>query len=137
MLLLCAVHLLGWWDCCSFLHSSEVTTIILKICTLLHVTCLAVTTPYLNRDSCMCWLPSGFDPLDAHTSALLAALVVGVAVQEAMRVGAWVMHRCSSHLCEFADGAVAQAMLCAPTGIGSALFYPNGVSNALKRCWCA
>ena len=38
-------------------------------------------------------LAPGFDPLDAHTSALLAALVVGVAIQEAMRVGAWVMHR--------------------------------------------
>ena len=72
-------------------------------------TCLANTMPASSVLTHVL-LPPGFDPLDAHTSALLAALVVGVAVQEAMRVGAWVMHRCSSPLGS-ADGAGARAML--------------------------
>ncbi|EIE26907.1 Aph-1, partial [Coccomyxa subellipsoidea C-169] len=35
----------------------------------------------------------GFVPLENHTGALAAALLVGVAVQEAMRLGCWQLHR--------------------------------------------
>lgn len=36
---------------------------------------------------------AGFVPLESHAGALAAALLVGVAVQEAMRLGCWALHR--------------------------------------------
>ena len=40
---------------------------------------------------------AGFVPLAEHRGALGAALVVGVAVQEATRLCAWLAHRCAPH----------------------------------------
>lgn len=49
-----------------------------------------------------CWLVGllmtsllfrGFVPLESHAGALAAALLVGVAVQEVMRLGCWALHR--------------------------------------------
>lgn len=49
---------------------------------------------------------TGFVPLESHAGALVAALLVGVAVQEAMRLGCWALHRydvqlslCKAHAC--------------------------------------
>lgn len=37
----------------------------------------------------------GFIPLEEHGGALVAALIVGVAIQESMRLGFWMLHRYS------------------------------------------